>query len=309
MAVRYSTEGVARIDLAAKLWIEDESWRLNLYYPDGTVRIRFPRPAGGTTARIDPQTASYLEPFDNTLGRVPVWHFPNRRLSGYGVSELANVIPVQDALNKAICDLLVSMEFQAYRQRYVTGWDPELDEEGKPVQPPQHGAGEILVFGGEDVKVGEFDQADLQPFLAVKNAFQADIARIAGVPLNYFFVSTSESPSGEALKTAEVRYARKTRRQKRVLGKQWEDALAAISLAPDGTDLNAVWAEISSRSESENLDVLTKKQALGVPNSQLQREIGYDADQIRQFAKEAGRLAKQLTDDQPPPSERGTIPS
>jgi hypothetical protein len=37
----------------------------------------------------------------NPYGQVPVFHWPNRRIHWYGVGELLDVIPLQDALNKA----------------------------------------------------------------------------------------------------------------------------------------------------------------------------------------------------------------
>jgi len=73
----------------------------------------------------------------NPYGRVPVFHFPNRRVYDYGISDLADVIPIQDALNKALMDMLVAMEFGAFKQRWVTGIEYETDPvTGKPKPPP-----------------------------------------------------------------------------------------------------------------------------------------------------------------------------
>ena len=57
-------------------------------------------------------------------------------------------------------------------------------------------------------------------------------------------------------------------------------------------DINAIWDETSPRSESEDLDVLIKKQTIGIPNSQLQREAGYDPDEIENFAIEYAENVK-----------------
>jgi hypothetical protein len=57
---------------------------------------------------------------ENPLGVVPVVEFQNKpTLLGGGRSELANVIPVQDAVNKMITDLLVASEFNSFKMRYL----------------------------------------------------------------------------------------------------------------------------------------------------------------------------------------------
>jgi hypothetical protein len=83
------------------------------------------------------------------------------------------------------------------------------------------------------------------------------------------------------------------------------DLLLEVTAQQDDTvsydttvDLNILWAETSPRSESEELDVLVKKTTIGVPLSQVQKEAGYDPEEVKQFASE--RL-KQVPAAQPPP--------
>jgi hypothetical protein len=61
-------------------------------------------------------------PLPNPLGVVPVVPLENRpRLLRAGVSEIKRVIPLQDAVNKTVADMLVASEFGAAPQRWATG--------------------------------------------------------------------------------------------------------------------------------------------------------------------------------------------
>lgn len=291
MAVRYSQDVPPFIECAAKVWYQDnKTVRLNVYSLDAVRRW---------TAIVDegvplaPQQFSLLSIDPNPLeDRVPVFHFPNKAVGMYGTSELRDVLPVQDELNKIVMDMIVAMEFQAFRQRWVAGIELETDEGGRPI-PPQHGPGEIFTFpSAEDIKVGEFAQGEIGPFIAAKNAAEADIARVSGIPLHYFFVTTGEAASGEALKTAEFRFARKAARHKRIFGRRWESVVAALASSPP-QDFNAVWANLSPRSDAEQGVYLLQKKAMGVPNAQLQKELGYDDDQIAVFHEVVGETAPE----------------
>jgi hypothetical protein len=248
---------------------------------------------------------------------MPVYHFPNKTMAEYGVSELRDVLPLQDAANKVVVDMLVAGEYQAFRQRWATGAElDELPEQPDPTilepyqvatdgsgrivarrTPDEHGPGALLMFPNPETKVGEFGQADISPFVLVKNSFQADIARVSGVPLSYFFVSTSETPSGEALAKAEVRFTRKGNRQKRAFGNHWEHVIAAVAGIPASVDLNAVWADDTSRNETEKLNALVLKQTLGVPNEALQKEMGYDDDEIKAFTEHKAAQDQKAADE------------
>lgn len=310
MAVRYSEEYPGKIEVAAKIWKnQDGTYNLNLYYDDELVEyVTERKPDSGTALTADMFTEASRE----DLAGQPVSHFPNRAYSRYGRSELAAVLPIQDALNKSLIDTLVSMEYQAFRQRWITGTEVELDDNGRPKNfQANHGPGEFLALPDENAKVGEFGQADLAPLVQISDGFRAAVARTSGIPLHYMFVSPGGgSPTGESLKTSEVRFTRKARRQQKLFGKSWELTVRYALRAtgdedvPASVDLNVVWEPTSPRSESEELDVLVKKQALGVPNSQLQKEAGYDADQIEQFASEAPpeEHAKTTVEDIPGPA-------
>jgi SPP1 Gp6-like portal protein len=303
MAVMYHPDDDRLITKAAKFWQDENSQRLrlNLYYPNVIEKYISREPVKaqmlyglGDSANIKPDSfLLYDSPVPNRFGKVPVFHFINKRQARKGSSELDDVIPLQDALNKAVCDMLVAMEFQAYRQRWATGIEVEVDEQtGRPVNPPFNvGADRMITSGNEATKFGDFSQADLGQFLNVQDNLRHEIARVSGTPLHYFFMTNRDFPSGEALKSAEVRFTKKVKDRISAAEDVWENIMAfALTLdgqtIPEDLDLNPQWATETSRSDSELMDVILKKKAAGVSQTQLLKEMGYDDDQIATIIEE-----------------------
>ncbi len=308
MAVMYSVDKPGIIELAAKMWKTLEGkLRLNLYelQDDGTVTLtryttKKPVSKGVKVKLTDFVPATDGE--DSTFKAMPVVHFPNKKYGMYGISEIQPVIPLQNALNKASMDLIIAMEYQAFQQRWIAGVDVEIDPAtGLPKEfVGKHGPGNYLAIADSEAKVGQFDAADLEPYVKVVTDLRAQIARVSGVPPNYFFSNGGATVSGEALKTGEIRFTRKGKRQQRCFGKAWEGVMTLVltqdtddkGAAYDGEDLNALWDDVEPRSPSEEMDVLLKKQVIGVPNSQLQKESGYDPDEVLHFAIEYAEQIK-----------------
>lgn len=303
MAVMYDSDDDRKIVKATKMWQDENTLklRLNLYYPNVIEKYVTKEPVKakvvyglGDTATLKADNfILYDSPVNNPWGEVPVFHFINKRQARRGSSELDDVIPLQDALNKAVCDMMVAMEFQAYRQRWATGIEVEVDEQtGKPVNPPFNvGSDRMMTSPDENTKFGDFSQADLGQFTGVQENLRTEIARVSGTPMHYFFMTHRDFPSGEALKSAEVRFTKKVKDRISAAEDVWENVMTfALKLdattIPDGLDLNPKWAVETSRSDSEIMDVLLKKKALGVSLTQLLKEAGYDDDEIAAIIEE-----------------------
>ena len=229
MAVLYSDVVPGALVRAARVWRQrDGHARVTLYYPDRIERYISSKVR--TTKSVSAREFGFLDAdgeVENPWGRVPVFHFPNKRLFGNGVSELHDVIPLQDALNKSVCDMLVAMEFAAYRQRWATGLEVETDEEGKPKAPPfRPGVDRIFTAEGDAVKFGEFAETNLEQFLKVQEDLRAEIARVSGTPLHYLFITRGDFPSGEAMKSAEARLTEKLEGRQDAHGPTWGQLLA-----------------------------------------------------------------------------------
>lgn len=304
--IRYDEETPGKILWAAKYWETVELRpRLNLYYPDRVERYIGSRTRSDPSEKkLDPETVKYV-PFDgdgsavikNPYGVVPVFHFANNTDIGLlGDSELNSAIPVQNALNKSVLDMLVAMEFSAFRQRWISGIEVEYDEKGNPIAPFRSGAERIWLTESAETKFGDFEATDLKQFLEVKESFTIDMARTTGTPIYYFIQAGGSHPSGESLKKSESRFINKVRDRMEAFGNVWEDLMAfCLKIDSKGKDVRlfAEWEDPAPLTEKEQLENLLMKQDLGVSMEKLLEEAGYGESDIQQMvaAKKAEREA------------------
>jgi hypothetical protein len=311
VAVVYSDTRPGVIEMAAKLWCTPSGvWRLNLYYADRIEKYVADRPRKDILA--PDVTEDFWVPYttgglagDGTVpweyGQVPVFHFANKALYRYGYSELLEIVPLQDAINKTIGDLLVTSEFSSFKQKYVTG----LTEEELTSDSGQRlltGIDKILVATEPDAKFGEFTASDLGQFLSVIDHFMRQVARISGIPLHFIYETSGDFPSGDALKTAEARFVKKLADKQTAFGNVWEQALRfalAIDRRPTASDIEVVWRDTAPQSEKEKWEVMLMKKAIGVPLVQLFREAGYTQQQSDDFAA--------AVEASPPPADAGAV--
>lgn len=301
--VTYDEETPGKVVSAAKYWRSaDKRLRLNLYYPDRTDRYITKKPSESLPdedqwERFDGEGGPTIA---NPYNRVPVFHFANNADIGLtGVSELTEAIPIQNALNKSVLDMLIAMEFAAFRQRWITGIDVEYDENGEAKSPFVPGAERIWITENENAKFGDFEAADLKQFLEVKESFRVDMAAVTGTPLYYFMQTGGQFPSGEALQKAETRFVNKVRDRMESFGQVWEDLMAfALRIENKGEDVRLFtqWADPAPLSESETLANLVTKRALGVDEEQLLTEAGYGAADIAAMMKRNDERAQREAD-------------
>lgn len=309
MAVEYDANKLGVVSRACKIWWlpVQQLWRLNVYLPDRIEKyITKQKAPNGVPAEAgqwsptsgDDGTAPTVP---NPYGRVPVFHFANRNTYKAGMSELKDIISVQDALNKSVMDMMIAMEFASFKQRYVIGMEVEVDEEtGEPTDQntKNYGVDRLFAIPGtkDEVSVGQFESTDLSQFLEVADKFRAECARVSGTPLHYFLIATGDFPSGEAIKSAEGRFVGKIEDRHEDWGPIWGEALKfALSIEEvmdEELTIEPIWKDASPRSDSELADTATKKKALGVGRYWILKEMGYDDDEIQLMLEEADALAQ-----------------
>ena len=297
VTVRYDPETPGRLLWAAKVWITgDKRYRLNLYYPD---RIEKYITRGSSEAGLPTNSNGFVPfevpgeswPLTHNFGHVPVFHFANNaRVGRFGRSELADIVPLQDALNKAIADMLVAMEFVALPQRWATGLEVEIDEAtGKPRAPFVPGADRIWSVASEETRFGQFDPADLGQFLEVQEKFRKEIATVSRTPMHFIVPPAGQWPSGEALRSAESALLKKVWDRQIAFGNVWEDVMRfALRVAgkPDAV-LSCQWEDPTPRVALEMVQVALIKQQLGVSQQRILSELGYSPREIEQMQAEA----------------------
>ncbi len=281
VSVTYDEDRPGRIIRAAKFWrTADKHTRLNLFYPDRIERYITAKPGeatlpdhrdfvpftdgnAGTLARINANDEDVRAGsprsgvIPNPYGLVPVFHFANNAdLGAFGRSELEPAIPIQDGLNKSVLDMLVAMEYAAYRQRWVAGINPESNDEGNLISPFKAGAEQIWMTGNDDARFGDFNTTNLDQFLKVKDSFRIDIASVTGTPMYYLLPHTRGFPSGEAILRAESRFIAKVRDRQFAFGQTWAEIMQFAARIDGLGEMQLVteWDDPSQTTERERLE-------------------------------------------------------
>jgi hypothetical protein len=293
--VAYSA-GNRRVRVAAlKRWLEDDGHMMaTLYLPEFVYKYRSERamPDGfvsDSVAWVPREIPTEPWPVRNPLRTVPVVPLVNKpRLDGTGVSEIEGVIPKQDAVNKEIIDMLTASEFAAFKQRWIAGMDVEIDPvTKKPIAPFDIGVDRALIAPHSETRFGEFSESNLTNYVSAIEMLVQHIASQTRTPPHYFYLA-GQFPSGESIKSAETGLVAKARRKMRHFGESWEEvmrlAFRAMGDPRAGVlDAETIWGDPESRSESEHIDAVVKKQALNVPTKQLWEDAGYSPQQIQRF--------------------------
>jgi hypothetical protein len=234
----------------------------------------------------------------NPFDVCPLFHF------GLESSILADVIPLNDALNKSIADMLVSSESNSLRQRWSTGISYETDPEtGKQIIPFER-ASQWFASQDSAAKFGEFADIDLSDFLEVIENFRMEIASVAGVPHYYFKITSGDFPSGEALTKAESRFTSMIADAQLDFGETWAAAVK-LGMRIDGkategdadaetegeagsetAELETQWKPASPMSENEKADLAIKKKQFGVSEERVLSEYGYTDAEIAKMKTE-----------------------
>lgn len=307
MVVRRAAGDRRRIAAALKRWQEDDGTiRATLYLPDAFHRFAKSEKTGKwTTISSEP----------NPLGVVPVVpvvndpqmigarppasllalpHSVDNTPIGLGRSDMADIVSTVDQINKLICDMLIASEVAAFRQRWMTGVELPVDPDtGEHVQTFKAAIDRLWVIGPDEdgennARIGEFAATDLANYYkAIETRIQSLAARTRTPP--HYLLGSIVNASGDALKAAETGLASKVRGKARSFGEAIEEAVriafAWMGDAARATDRSAqtIWGPMESRSESEYVDSLVKKMAMGVPKEQLWADAGYSPQQIGRF--------------------------
>jgi hypothetical protein len=295
--VAYGDDPLERV-AALKKWEALNGTKLaTLYFPDRLEKYQWTTNGRGSDGRFnsggwEPRAVpGEAWPLPNPLGVVPIVPLANDpSLDGVGTSEIASVLPLQDALNKLYLDMLLASETGAFRQRWATGIEIPVDpESGRPLEPWKAAIDRWASTAAPDAKFGTFDATDLGPYVrSIEQTIQI-IASTTRTPPHYLLGQAGSFPSGESLRAAETGLVAKALRRQRDFGEGWEEAmrLAFLTLGDtvrsSATDAETIWKDAETKTESEHVDALVKLQSLGVPKEQLWEDAGYSPQQIERF--------------------------
>lgn len=221
------------------------------------------------------------------LGVVPIVPFRNRPdVFGTGYSEIEGTIDIQDRINKLTFDMMVAAEYGAFRQRWATGLEGQVDENGEIGPGFNAAADRLWASENPEVTFGEFSQTDLKQFTETIQNQVEQIANQMRLPQHYF---GGQWPSGDALRSAEAKLVRLAKRKHRWFGESWEEVMR-LAFAAMGDEERAsvvtaetIWEDPETRTEGEQVDAAVKKATIGVPWQQLWEDLDYTPNQIQRF--------------------------
>lgn len=208
--------------------------------------------------------------------------------------EVEPIMPIQDQINFDTFNLMMTEQYQAFRQRWVTGMAP-VDEEGRQKAPFNPGVDRVWAAEDANTHFGEFSETALAPYSTVREDGIRHMATVTQVP-PYHLLGQVANMSADALAAARDGLDRKIEELQSLLTDPWRNVFRLSALAngdKDGwNDLfgTIVWRDTSARAFGATIDGLTKAaQMLGVPAEELWKRIpGVTADDV-----EAWQLAAQ----------------
>jgi hypothetical protein len=225
---------------------------------------------------------------------------PQPKTIGYPISEIHKVIPIQDALNKLLSDVIVISEALALPLRYILGWVDEAEttnrtDEAKIVKAAVSAKellqSSLVTFPDPDTTVGQLPGADMGGHVGMLRELVQHIATLSRIPFHYFLMNGGNIPSGEAITSAEAGIIAVTRRRARHLGEGHEETMRTAFLIEGDTAKAAEtsseikWANPATRSLAVEVDAAVKKGSapILVPQRQLYEDLGYTPQQVGRF--------------------------
>lgn len=303
-----------------RLWVDDwtRKVRADVWLPDGcyrfvtvaaTVRSSHLWPQGWQPAYpIDDEDVTFtdlvqreepaqtldqwltqweeLDVVPNPLGEIPIVPLINRPSvlkQPDGESELDDVYLTQDRINEMLFNRALAAWTTAYRQKWATGLDVPVDEDGNPIEPYQAAIDRLWVSEDPATRFGEFGQTDLKPYI---ESIEEDVQHIAvqtRTPRHYF-LQQGQSPSGDAIKSAEAGLVAKVTEKQAHLGPAFAEVVrlrrAMAGQATEGR-IETIWADAESRTLAELTDAVIKQhQARLIPTRVAQERLGYTPSEI-----------------------------
>ena len=239
----------------------------------------------------------------NPLGVVPVVNLRNtdRIIGDWGSSEVDDLKPLVDALNKSLADMMVTSEYIGRPRRWATGIElteePVLDENGDPVLdggepvltevnpiPEGHRA---MISENPDAKFGQLAAADLAGYEASVRVILGQVMAVSTLPAHYVGVFSDNPASADALRAAEASLTARAEARQQTFGRSWEQVARLMVAIRDGRDPGLVdgirvhWADAATRSVAQEADAVVKLYQAGLlPQSYALAKLGYSEDEI-----------------------------
>lgn len=302
---------------ALKTWVDDTREYANLYTADQL--FKFERPRNTSSLRAAPQSVQMENhgygswgawkprevrgepwPLVNPMGVVPIVEVPNRpALRGEPQSEIAGVIPKQNAVNLLWAYLFFAADYASMPARVLLGAEPPMrkvmHEDGvtfheEPVTMQELNETRFAVFSGENAKIDQWDASKLDVFTNVIDILVGHIFSQTRTPPTYLISKVGMSNvGGDGLEKSELGLIQKALEFQTFATPPIQEVFRLNALARGDKRLaeevalsTVVWKNPAIRSETQLADAHLKKVKTGYPFEWIMELDGVDPyDQAR----------------------------
>lgn len=283
--------GVARS--GARVWREGDTAKAVEFTPETVTHYSAEVLAG--TELTGATEWNVTETKDNPLGAVPIVPFRRKQssLDTHGVSAVADILELTDALAKVLGDAMVTSEYSAKTRRYATGLEIVEDEDGKPIDP--FGPSRFLQSEDPDTKFGQLQGTSPEGQVALIATITQQIGALTGLPAHYLGLHGDQPPSAEGVRAAETQLVMTARTEMRYLDGPWSK-VAGLLLAvkhnghPDDYTRVTEWDNPEIKTPAQAADAAGKLRDIGLPLSTLLSDpLGYSPEDIPDIVAAANR--------------------
>lgn len=293
--------GTREIIAAAKRWETETTTEAVLYEPNEITRYS----ANHVGATLGFEVVGEVLP--NPLGVVPIVDVRNsdRILDDYGSSEIEDMMPLVDGLNKSLVDMMTTSEYVGRPRRWATGIELEerqvIDSDGNPVvddddQPVLEAVNPIpegnraMIAENPEAKFGQLAAADLAGYEKSVNVLLGQIMAVSTLPAHYVGIFTDNPASADALRASEASLTARAEARQQTFGRAWERVAKLMVAVRDQIDLAKVadisvkWADAATRSVAQEADATVKLFQSGLlPRDFALKKLGYSAAEIAEI--------------------------
>lgn len=291
VAHRTNGEG-RRVRVAAlKRWADEWTGdrRANVYLPDGIYKFEEDGRNWGSAGFVP--TAEPVVPI------VPLYNvMPGEGPIARGTSEISDGVYSQDRINTMLFFRQFAGFTTAHRQKWVSGITfTEDPETGQLQEPFDSFLDKLAATEKTDAKFGTFDPTELKPYI---DSIEQDVLHLAvqtRTPRHYL-IQQGQSPSGDALRSAETGLVAKVRRKMRYFGEGFEEALRLarrMANLPDAPpDSEVIWGDPEYRTLAEATDAIIKQYQAGLITWRVAlTKLGYSPQEIDRMEADRTRDA------------------
>lgn len=269
-----------RLVAAAKVWVEGDVTRVNIYYQNSIDKYTA---AEGELTLVETVPTTRMEKSPG----VPLVAFRNR---GAARSELINVIPLQDSLNRTLISMVMNGELTAFSLLFAVGFKPPNgltpgqiihamieDENGKPIVAGDREEAAAYAALMNTYRLERIEGGSMEALIGQAEFLIDQISTISSTPIPSR--RGSGNISGEALKQLDISLLGKARRAQVQLGNAWEDVftlahsvetLYAGNLPPAAGEWYARWKTAQIRNDADIRET-----------AMLLNEWGYEREALR----------------------------